>query len=514
VRDAALHEVIKAFTEDAAAALASEQAGGAEVPFEVVEAIEGRQGSPPLYCYRALTGEFIQRRMGLLSGLTSYAPAARALASRERSGSYLTLRGIARVPEDPRELADAILLALLRQLFSERSDFQLEPERFEAAYAELEQALLDGRATAMVIVPLLGLALEERTWQIELGEGLSLVRGDRLDGAPPEAVWEGGTQPHVLAVLSVTQERSAPAPLGEARERFRHLESSIRLFERGSFGLAALGWARLDFGPWRPVWIGGREATTGEAGTRAKRTVVSSRHEDELRGFCNLMARRLSAVRAGSFGTPELTWALARFQMGCDRVVALEGLSDHLLALRALLEPEGPSASRLPQRLALLCARPEERGVLAERVAQAVSLERAAVMGMASGDADEEELVQEMVGHLRALLRDVLCGHLDANLVGVADALVAEELAASEPAPPQKPRPSKPRASKPRAGKARASTARAGSRARGVSRAGGASRATGASDAPPVSEADSDSEAAPATEELPNTEELQITAPA
>jgi hypothetical protein len=31
-----------------------------------------------------------------------------------------------------------------------------------------------------------------------------------------------------------------------------------------------------------------------------------------------------------------------------------------------------------------------------------------------------------MTGHLRALLRDVLCGHLDSDLRSVADRLLAE----------------------------------------------------------------------------------------
>ena len=36
-------------------------------------------------------------------------------------------------------------------------------------------------------------------------------------------------------------------------------------------------------------------------------------------------------------------------------------------------------------------------------------------------------LVGELAGHLRALLRDVLCGHLDADLRAVADRLLDDE---------------------------------------------------------------------------------------
>ena len=37
-----------------------------------------------------------------------------------------------------------------------------------------------------------------------------------------------------------------------------------------------------------------------------------------------------------------LSWAVGRFEMGCERESAMEGLSDHLLALRAVLEGHGP----------------------------------------------------------------------------------------------------------------------------------------------------------------------------
>ena len=47
--------------------------------------------------------------------------------------------------------------------------------------------------------------------------------------------------------------------------------------------------------------------------------------------------------------------------MGCERLSPFEALTDYLLALRALLEPEGPASGRLAQRLAAICARPEDR---------------------------------------------------------------------------------------------------------------------------------------------------------
>jgi hypothetical protein len=99
--------------------------------------------------------------------------------------------------------------------------------------------------------------------------------------------------------------------------------------------------------------------------------------------------------------------------------------------LRALLEPEGPSSGRLAQRLSVICARPTERAELAERVAHAISLERAVITGLAAAHTGVDALVDELADHLRAILRDALCGHLDADLRSVADALLAEAAAVS-----------------------------------------------------------------------------------
>ncbi len=112
--------------------------------------------------------------------------------------------------------------------------------------------------------------------------------------------------------------------------------------------------------------------------------------------------------------------------MGCERLSAFEGLTDHLLALRVLLEPEGPHSGRLAQRLAVLCATPELRGRLAERTVEAIALERAVIQGTAPGQTSADALAHELSEHLRALLRDVICGHLEPDLCAIADELLAD----------------------------------------------------------------------------------------
>ena len=133
-------------------------------------------------------------------------------------------------------------------------------------------------------------------------------------------------------------------------------------------------------------------------------------------------------------------WALGRFEMGCERPHDAEALSDYLLGLRALLDAttEAGEAS-LGLRVAALCAEEGQRRAVQRRVEAAMSLERFLMGARGSlqeriGSESPREIVAEMEGHLRALLRDVLCGYLDSDLKGVADDILLET--SSEPFAP------------------------------------------------------------------------------
>jgi hypothetical protein len=411
VRNGTLHGVIEAFAAEAAMALCAETASGAEIPFELVDAAAGPRGRVPLYCYRPLTGSFIHERLGMLSALPTYAAAVRTLSGLDGLDAYLRQRGQSRVPSERRECADATLRTFLSVVYADRGDFGIDEARFEQAYEELELSLYEGRAMTTVVAPLLGIGLDADTTEVALGDGLALVRGDTLDDAPPDAVWGDGDEPHVLIVLTVAQDRAAPAPVSVARVRFRRTLTALRLFERGGFALGPVAWSRIDAGTWRSVPLGG----SGRPRLAAR---IPAGQEDELRAFCNLVARR--TPRGG-----EIAWALSRFEMGCERLAPFEALTDYLLALRALLEPEGPSSGRLAGRLAAICAKPEDRAAAAERIAHAISLERAVITGIAPAETGVDALVEELSEMLRALLRDVLCGHLEADLCALADELLA-----------------------------------------------------------------------------------------
>jgi hypothetical protein len=416
MRNRTLHQALRDFAEQAALQLAADASAGAEIPFEVVETPGARAA---LYCYRPLTGQFIRERLDVLSGLPTYAPARRALEPLGGLEAYLRVRGEPRIPDDVTERADAALRSFLSAMWAEASEFEFSGPRFGRAYRELEGAVYEARSLTAIMVPLYGLELVSA--ELALGEGLALVRGDAVEHAPPEAVWAkpgDGRAPNVLAMLTLEGTPGDAPPLEEATSRFGRLLTALRLVDAAGFALGASAWARVDAGAWQLVPLG-----IGGGRPRGPGYRIEPEEEDELRGFCNLIARRAPGVEPTAFGG-EVAWALERFELGCERETPFVALTDHLLALRALLEPEGAHSGRLAQRLAAICAMPEQRQALAERMAHAISLERGIVGGLQPAAADAEELAHDVAHHLRALLRDVLCGHLDPDLVGVADAIL------------------------------------------------------------------------------------------
>ena len=414
MRNVVLHRLLETYTVDSSSRLVAAMAAGAELPFELgSEPAIGGAGGPVFYSYRPLTGEFIDSSRELLAQLSSHEPAVRALSECEALDVYLAQRGEVRMPAGRRALAEAALAAFLRAVFDERTEFGFEPAHFETAYAELERAVYDVNGTATVIAAVQGVALDPGTTELSLGDGVSLIRGDALADAPPEAIWSESGQPNVLALVAVDPRRTDQPPVSVARSRFRRVLSALRLFERGGYSLGPVAWVRSESGAWRTAMI-------SINGRPRRLTLVPAAQEDELRAFCRLVSRRPK-------GGGELAWALARFEMGCERVTPLEALTDYLLALRALLEPEGASSGRLAQRLAVICAAPEDRARLAERTGDAVSLERALIGGIAPrNDNHALAVVEELSEHLRAVLRDALCGHLEPDLCALADDLLAE----------------------------------------------------------------------------------------
>jgi hypothetical protein len=409
----ALHDTLASFVEEAAWQLAEEVSGGAEVPFELTETASSRPvRTAPLYAYRPLTGRFIAERIGVLARLPSYVAAAHGLAAVPDLQAYLQARGRHSPGPDPRAQADAALQAFLTAMWAEASDFAFDAERFAAAYRELEEAVYSGCALSIVLTPIDGLVIESE--EVALGDGLSFARGSKL----PEAPGELRSDPY--ATVAVLQLEGAPGEgpgLEQAGRRLRRLQTALRLWDDAEPSLGPVAWARTDDGPWLsvPLATGLRRAEED--------CLLPVDEEDPLRAFCALVTRR--TPRSG-----ELAWALRRFELGCERGSALESLTDWLQAGRALLaDPAQPGYERLCERLAAICATPEEHDALVERLSRAVAFERGVIAGVVRAEPPVEAVVNELGGCLRAVLRDVLCGHLDPDLRRLADEVLEEKAA-------------------------------------------------------------------------------------
>src|SRR5687767_10960787 len=147
----ALHDSLAAFVEEAAWQLAEEVSGGAEVPFELINTSPPTRASAPLYCYRPLTGRFIAERQTELAKLPSYAAAIQSLLTLPELPAYLKLRGRRTPSPDRRQQAGAALEAFLGAVWSDSSDFAFDRERFEAAFAALEDTGYGDRTLSVVL---------------------------------------------------------------------------------------------------------------------------------------------------------------------------------------------------------------------------------------------------------------------------------------------------------------------------------------------------------------------------
>jgi hypothetical protein len=412
MRSRQLETALTEFVAQGADRLQAEIDAGAEVGFELAEKPARRgESAARLYSYRALTGEFIEQRAAKLASLPAHAEATNLLVDFDGLDRYLAGMGGAADPGRTKAFAraGAALRLLLGDVFEEQTDFDRRSdvaqyqERVEAALARLSQSTQASTSEMTLLATLHGLTIASE--ELALTKGLTIAQRGALRGVP-----DGAEGEHLLVVFTA-DEGDVDDAVARGREVLKDLLRALRLFGDGRVTLGALAWARVGAGSWNPVAL-------GAGGRPHGMLVVSSEQEDELRAFCNLVSRRAPHGN-------ELAWALRRFELGCERGTGYEALSDHLLALRALLEPEGPASGLLAGRIAALCATPEDRAKLTKRMANAQALERAVIAGTAEEHAAGLNLVRDVSDHLRALLRDVICGHLESHLALVADELLA-----------------------------------------------------------------------------------------
>jgi hypothetical protein len=417
-----LEAALGEYAHAAAHMLHADIAAGAEVELELGS--QRGRAQTPFYSCRPLTDRFIAQRELELAQLPEHATAVAALAAFDGLERYLAGRtrkaasgrrdaapnGHKSTTASAQTRARLALSVLLDDVFAEQTEFELRPERLAAALARLERAeLTSAPDTVTLVATLHGLTIASP--EIRLTTGLTIARPETLRWAPEQALTgaEGDTG-HLLVALTCEQ-------AADGREVLRDLLRALRLFGDGRVTLGALAWARTGG---EDLWS---TVALGAGGRPHGMLVVSPEQEDELRAFCSLVSRRAPHG-------DELAWALRRFELGCERTHPYEGLSDHLLALRALLEPEGPASGLLAGRIAALCAIPQDRPQLTERMLKAQKLERAAIAGTAAERTAGVAIARDVADCLRALLRDVICGHLTPDLARLAD-----ELLAAPPAP-------------------------------------------------------------------------------
>lgn len=399
MRDFLLNESIKRLATEAATRLSSMVAMGEEIPFDV--AAESGDDSA-FYSYVPMTGRYVAEHGDELRALPSFAPAREAAVEAGVAASYLEERGES-VPADPGTRAELMLITFFSELWEGSAGFTLDRERLETALATLDAESRDADEAETLLAPVVGLRMSMP--RLQLPHGIRIVRADLID-APVESMRSEGMgraawEPQYLAVAEQDEDG-----VDGALQQLRELISVMRLFKGGGIGLGPHAFAPTGEGCWRRI-------ATGAPATRPGGYRLSETEAEELIAFGTTLEARPDPDTA-------LTWAVGRFEMGCERATALEGLSDHLLAMRAVLEGHGPVGASLPLRAAALIADESmDRIEAGEKVEAVLELERAMMNGRPIEHA--VELATWTEEGVRGLLRQAALGELGADLSTVAD---------------------------------------------------------------------------------------------
>lgn len=410
MRDFLLDEALRRLATEAATRLSTLVAEGEQIPFDV-GADSGEESA--FYSYVPLTAHFVVEHADELRALPSFAPAREAATEAGVAAPYLEARGES-VPADPSARAELMLTTFFSLLWEGCSGFALDRDRLDEALSTLDAEGRDADDADVLIVPIVGLRMS--TPRLTLPNGVRVVRADSIE-APVDAMRSEGMgraawEPQFLAVADQDPDEGADAALNQLRE----LVSVMRLFKGGGVGLGPYAFAPTGADCWRRI-------PTGAPATRPGGFRLSEVEAEELAEFAKELESRPDPDSA-------LTWAVGRFEMGCERESAVEGLSDHLLAMRAVLEGHGPVGASLPMRAAALISADGsmDRIEARERVEETLELERTTMNGRSMGGA--VELATWAEDGVRGLLRAAALGRLGNDLGATADeTLIAAGLA-------------------------------------------------------------------------------------
>lgn len=419
MRDLHLRHTLKILARDASEVFGDLLEAGQEIPYE----IGAPSGDFAFSQFQPLTARFVRDNAGSLVGLDSYREAIETMKGSDLAGSYLEDAGLS-PSADRIERATLAVTYFLARLWDGRSDFDIDEDRFLATIGEIEDCAEPEAGEVEAIVPLVGFQMPATRLDLD---GASIVRADAVDvpseasrGERSGAAWE----PTFL--ISARVSLDPDGGLGGAGDRvartFERVALILRLFRSGGVGLGPHGWVRVSGDRWRRISTGagrprggGYRLTESDSGSLA-----------DLSRAVNLHPRRIE----------RLNRALLRFEAGLDRRAAVDALNDHLLALRFLLEGEGPAGVGLPMRVAALAGDVDGRGDSKGVVEGAISAERRLWSGEpTSGDGEPgpSELAARVEDLLRTILRRAVTGELGADLRAAADeALLADGLAIGE----------------------------------------------------------------------------------
>jgi hypothetical protein len=400
VRDFLLNEALKRLATEAATRFSTLVAGGDQIPFDVA-AEDGDDSA--FYSYVPLTGRYVAERSDELRSLPSFGPAREAAVEAGVAAPYLESRGEI-VPADPGERAELMLTNFISSLWDGSTGFALDRARLDSALTMLDAEARDADDADIVLVPIVGLRMSLP--RLELPHGVRVVRADSID-APIDAMRSEGMgraswEPQYLAIAEQHAEEGAGAALRQLQE----LISVMRLFKGGGIGLGPFAFAPTGEGCWRRI-------ATGAPATRPGGYRLDEAEAAQLVELASTLEARPDPDSA-------LTWAVGRFEMGCERESALDGLSDHLLALRAVLEGHGPVGASLPMRAAALISDDSlDRIEARERVEDTLELERSLMNGrLVAGAIELAGWAEEGV---RRLLLQAALGELGNDLSATAD---------------------------------------------------------------------------------------------
>ncbi len=389
-------------------------ASGEQIPFDVDE-----QAGPDeafFHSYVPLTARFVREREAELRSLPAFESARNSVTLAGVAAPYLEQRGET-VAADPGERAAHMLTIFMASLWDGCTEFSLDRDRLESALAVLDAEAGNVDEADIVVVPLVGLQMPLA--RLQLPHGMQLVRADSFE-APIEAMRSEGMgraawEPQFLAIAE--QEEGVDSAAA-ALQQLADLISVMRLFKAGGVGLGPHAFAPTGEGRWRRI-------ATGAPAPRAESYELGEEEAAQLVELAETLEARPDP--AGP-----LAWAVRRFELGCERPSPAEGLSDHLLALRAVLDGQGPVGASLPMRAAALIADGStDRLGARERVEAALELERAQMSGASAESATElASWAEECV---RRILREAALGELGADLNEAADeTLIATGLDAGD----------------------------------------------------------------------------------